>query len=31
VRQKSEDSNQKIIKADVLKETIKKIFSSDDS
>ena len=31
VRQKSEDSNQKIIKPDVLKETIKKIFSSDDS
>lgn len=31
VRQKSEDSNQKIIKPDVLKETIKKIFSSDGS
>ena len=31
VRQKSEDSKQKIIKPDVLKETIKKIFSSDDS
>ena len=31
VRQKSEDSKQKIIKSDVLKETIKKIFSSDDS
>ena len=30
VRQKSEDSKQKIIKPDVLKETIKKIFSSDD-